>query len=407
MNRKPFSKPELLAPAGDLARLKTAVDFGADAVYIGGKEYSLRSRASNFSREDILEGCAYARAHGSHVHVTVNEIPHDRDLPGLESYLRFLEEAGVHAVIVASPYIMKLANRVSPNLEVHISTQCSLWNGAAINYLVKTTGAARAVLGRECTLDEVRRIKAATDTDLEVFIHGGMCVNCSGRCTLSNRMTLRDANRGGCAQSCRWNYDVYAGERRISREDTLFTMGSKDLCAVEWIASLMELGVASMKIEGRMKTEYYVASIVSAYRHLIDELYEYGSLSDERMTYHRREVLAAQNREVWGGNYNGRGGAESIIYHANSDADVSHSFLGTVISYDGEAIVVETRNPFAIGDMVEVMEPGKENRMFQIEELRDEYGLSMDRSKVPMRMVQMKVPFAIGSGALLRKGMER
>lgn len=404
MDLKPYSKPELLAPAGDLLRAKTAVLYGADAVYIGGKQYSLRSRASNFSRQDIREACEFARAHGSVIHVTVNEIPHDGDYEGLEDYLCFLQDAGVKAVIVASPSIMRLCRQAAPRLEVHCSTQMSTINAAAVNEMVRITGADRVVLGRECTLEDVKEITQACDTEIEVFIHGGMCVNYSGRCTLSNRMTLRDANRGGCAQSCRWHYDVFSKDRKLTDDNTLFTMGSKDLMAMDLLSDLMKAGVASFKIEGRMKTEYYVASIVSAYRHLLDDLYEQdGNLTQEQYAYHRREILAAENRETCLGNYAGIGDESSIIYRTNSDANVNHAFLGTVCSWKDGILEMETRNPFDLDERIEVLSPGMKNRVFVCRDMRDEEGNIMEKSRIPMRRVFMRVPFAVKSGDILRK----
>lgn len=404
MTVKPYCKPELLAPAGDLLRCKTAIRYGADAVYIGGKHYSLRSRASNFDLHDIQEACAFAKAYGASIHVTVNEIPHDTDFEGLEEYLKALEEAGVKAIIAASPYIMRLCHKTAPKLEVHCSTQLSVTNSDAASAIAKMTGADRIVLARECTLEEVRAIRKRCDTPLEVFIHGGMCVNCSGRCTLSNRMTLRDANRGGCAQSCRWHYDVFGQGMKRTTDNTLFTLGSKDLCALDVLEELMKTGIASFKIEGRMKTEYYVASVVSAYRHLIDELYETdGPLSDERLAFHAREIMAAENRDTCAGNYYGPGGAESIIYHAHSDADVNHAFLGTVVSFEQGELVLETRNPIDPGDRIEVLSPGMENRVFVCASMKDEEGNLMEKSRVPMRLVHMPVPFEVRKGDLLRK----
>ena len=293
-----MKKPELLAPAGDLHRAKTAIRYGADAVYLGGQFFSLRSRASNFTLEDIQEACAFAKAHGAHIHVTVNIIPHEEDFTGLEEYLKKLEEFGVTAIIAASPYIMETARRVAPKLQIHCSTQMSVTNAQAIHFLKDTLDIDRAVLGRECTMAQVKEITNESPVETEAFIHGGMCVNYSGRCTLSNRMTLRDANRGGCAQSCRWSYHVYEQDKEIAGEP-LFTMGSRDLCAAEYMYPLMEAGVSSLKIEGRMKTEYYVACIVSAYRHLIDEIAETGKpLSAERMAVHQKEILRGENRET-------------------------------------------------------------------------------------------------------------
>ena len=404
MNRKRYSKPELLAPAGDLLRLKTAADYGADAVYIGGQRYSLRSRASNFTHEDIREACRYAGAKGVKVHVTVNEIPHDSDLDGIRDYLCFLQDAGVTAIIAASPYIMKLAKEAAPKLQVHASTQCSVLNSAAAETLVHLTGCERVVLARECSMADVRSIMNRCTADIEVFIHGGMCVNYSGRCTLSNRMTLRDANRGGCAQSCRWHYDLYDGDTCCSEEP--LTFGSRDLCAIDSLAELMELGVTSLKIEGRMKTEYYVASIVSALRHMIDEIYDAQQpLSEERMAYYRAEVEAAMNRERWSGFLKNPAGTDSLIRHANSDADVNHSFLGTVLEDRDGWILIETRNPIDRNDRIEVLQPGMENRIFEVETMKNEAGDRLEKSRVPMRKILLSVPFSVKKGALLRKAV--
>ncbi len=404
MDRKRYSKPELLAPAGDLARARTAIRYGADAVYIGGQKFSLRSRASNFSMEDIREACAFAKQHGSRIHVTVNEIPHDEDFDGLKEYLKELEDAGVTAVIAASPSIMKLAKETAPKLEVHCSTQMSVTNAAAAVFLHEKLGIDRVVLARECTMDEVRAVVRSCPVETEAFIHGGMCVNYSGRCTLSNRMTLRDANRGGCAQSCRWSYHLYDENREISEPGMMFTMGSKDMCAFGQIHGLIEAGVASFKIEGRMKTEYYVASIVSAYRHLIDEICEQKELSEERMAYHRSEILKGENRETCPGFYTGVQGA-GIINHPNSNADVNHGFLATVVSYDdaSHTAVIETRNPIDLNMNIEVMEPGISNRTFILQSMKNEDGEYMEVSRVPMRHITVPVPFEVRQGDILRK----
>ncbi|MBR4162395.1 MAG: U32 family peptidase [Solobacterium sp.] len=401
-----MKKVELLSPAGDLKRCITAINYGADAVYIGGKSFSLRSRASNFTMDDIREACTYANAKGAHIHVTVNMIPHDEDLEGLTEYLQQLEEAGVKAIIVASPYIMKLAKSCTSKLEVHCSTQMSVTNAEAAQFLYEQYGIDRVVLARECTLDDVRKITASCPIETESFIHGGMCVNFSGRCTLSNRMTLRDANRGGCAQSCRWSYHLYEGQEEISK-DLLFTMGSKDLCAVPYIYDLMEAGVSSFKIEGRMKTEYYVASVVKAYRNLIDEIYaNNGPLSNERMIYHEKQVMRAANREVWPGFYQGSDD-NSLIYHNNGDAFVSHDFLGTVKAYDPQrnTAVIESRNVFQVGDTVEFLSPSTSNQPFTIESITNGKNEQIDSIRNPMSLVEIPVSFAVQKEDILRKAL--
>ncbi len=398
-------KPELLAPAGDLARAKTAIRYGADAVYIGGQSFSLRSRASNFTIEDIREACTYAKQYGSHIHVTVNIIPHEEDFEGLREYLIALQEAGVTAVIAASVAVMKKVKEIAPKLEVHCSTQMSLTNTATAEFLYETLHIDRVVLARECTMKEVREIANQSPVDTEAFIHGGMCVNYSGRCTLSNRMTLRDANRGGCAQSCRWQYSVYEDEKEIGHDQYL-TMGSKDLCTPDYIYDLMDAGVASFKIEGRMKTEYYVATIVSAYRNLIDEIYEnHGPLSKERMAYHTKEIMRGENREVCAGFYPGRADHDSLIYHVNSDVDVNHDFLGKVVSYDDKqhTAVIETRNPFSRYDKVQILSPRTALRDFVIEEIRTDKNELIESSRHPMAYVTIPVPFEVKEEDILRR----
>lgn len=400
-----MKRPELLAPAGDLHRAKTAIRYGADAVYLGGQSFSLRSRASNFTLEDIKEACAFARQYGAHIHVTVNIIPHDEDFTGLKEYLKKLQEYGVSAIICASPSIMMAARKAAPKLQIHCSTQMSVTNSDAIQYLKKTLDIDRAVLARECTMAEVKDITMHSSVETEAFIHGGMCVNYSGRCTLSNRMTLRDANRGGCAQSCRWSYHVYDHDTEKTA-DTLFTMGSRDLCAAQDIYALMDAGVTSLKIEGRMKTEYYVACIVSAYRHLIDEIYDkQGPLSEETMAVHMKEILRGENRETCRGFYPGDAGLDTLIYHANSNADVNHDFLGTVkeVNADGTCIV-ETRNVFAVNETLEFLTPGIENRSFVLKSLKDEKKQEqINEIRNPMAQVCIPVPFAVQVNDILRR----
>ncbi|MBR2670052.1 MAG: U32 family peptidase [Solobacterium sp.] len=396
-------KIELLAPAGDLYRCKTAIRFGADAVYIGGQQFSLRSRASNFTLQDIREACAFAREYGSRIHVTVNIIPHEEDYDGLAEYLKELEDAGVTAIIVASPAIMDIARKSAPGLEIHCSTQMSVTNAEAAAYLSDTLGIDRVVLARECTMEDVRAITASCPVETEAFIHGGMCVNYSGRCTLSNKMTLRDANRGGCAQSCRWYYHLYHNEEELTREE-LFTMGSKDLCAAEYIYDFIEAGVSSLKIEGRMKSEYYVASIVSAYRNLIDEIEETGTrLGEERMQYHLRQILRGENRQTYPGFYPGRAGRESLILHQNSDLDVNHDFLGVVKQYRDGVMTLECRNVISEQEMIEVLAPGKLQKEFPVEWIRDENQEYMSSCRKPMTRIQIPVPFEVHENDIIRR----
>lgn len=404
MQRKPLNKVELLAPAGDLNRAKTAIRYGADAVYIGGKQFSLRSRASNFTLEDIQEACAYAGENNAKIYVTVNEIPHTEDFEGLEAYLKQLESFGVSAIIVASPAIMRLAKKVTANLEVHCSTQMNITNSATVRFLKENVGIDRVVLARECDMSTIADIVNHCGIETEVFIHGGMCVNYSGRCTLSNRMTLRDANRGGCAQSCRWSYRLYNhGEPVLATQ--AYTMGSKDLCAVNSIREMMEIGVSSFKIEGRMKTEYYVASVVSAYRHLIDELYALqGQMSKERMEYHSREIHKAENRETYNGFFDGNRQESTLITHENTNADVNHDFVAVIEGMEDEHHAwMITRNVVQKEDCIEVLSPRKENRIFTMPVMIGEKGERISDCRNPMKRLLIEVPFEVQKGDILRK----
>ena len=405
MEKKALNKKvELLAPAGDLDRLKTAVLYGADAVYIGGEAYSLRSRAGNFTIPEIKEAVEFAKERGARVHVTVNAIHHDEDLDGLKEYLIALEDCGVTAIIVATLSVMKLAKEVAPKLEVHASTQLSITNHESALFLHENYGIDRAVLARECTLDDVRSITNFLPIETEAFIHGGMCVNYSGRCTLSNRMTNRDANRGGCAQSCRWQYKLFEEDKEISNGYD-FTMGSKDLRALRHIEELIHMGVSSFKIEGRMKTEYYIASIVNAYRELIDDILEKGHLTDNDLLRHQKNLSYAENREVWDGFYGNKDGYKSIIYHATSNADVNHDFLAKVVEYDdwNRFALIETRNKFNVGEEVEVLSPGAKVKSFVVEYASHEQGGPIEVINQPMKKVIISVPFSVKEGDILRR----
>ena len=404
-----LTKPELLAPAGDLARARTAILYGADAVYLGGMNFSLRSRASNFTMDDIKAACDFAHAHHARVHVTVNVIPHAEDFIGLKEYVQALEDAGVDAAIVASPAIMKLIKENTSHIEVHGSTQMSITNVRAAKFLHETLGIDRVVLGRECTMAEVQAITKECPVETEAFIHGGMCVNYSGRCTLSNRMTLRDANRGGCAQSCRWQYRLFAGDTQINDENSWFTMGSRDLMAGRWIKDLMAAGVSSLKIEGRMKTEYYVANVVSGYRRLIDDLYEHdGSISDESLAKHIAQIMRGENREVCDGFYGGIAAKDSIIYHENSNNHVNHDFLGTIMHYDRDSHTawMQVRNAFDNGEKAEVLSPGREIREITLSSVQNDQEEYLETVRKPMSIIHFVTKEELAAGDIIRKAAD-
>ena len=395
---------ELLAPAGDLYRLKTAVRYGADADYIGGKDLSLRSRAGNFSIEEIKEGVEFAKQYGAKVYVTVNMIPHDEDFREVEKYFKSLEEAGVSAIIVASIHLMKLCKQVAPKMEVHISTQQTTTNTLTVDYW-KEIGADRVVLAREVTLAEMKEIASQSSLPLEVFIHGGMCVNYSGRCTLSNVMTLRDANRGGCAQSCRWKYRMYnEANELVSKDDCLFSMSSKDLQAASVITELMDMGIDSLKIEGRMKTAYYIATVVKAYRQLIDTYHENGKVTEEEMEKFQRELAKAENRPAYSGFYYGLPPKEGHLYGVNG-AGVIQDFVAYVLDYDKESqmATIQVRNHFTCGTKMEVLSPTIDNETFVVDKLYTLDGEEIDVAKQPMQILKTHIPFVVEKEDMIRK----
>ena len=399
-----MKKPELLAPAGDLARAKTAILYGADAIFLGGQNFSLRSRASNFSLDDIKEICLFAKQRNARVHVTVNIIPHEEDFNGLKEYLQKLESYGVTAIIVASPAIMKLAKEVAPKLEVHCSTQMSIMNAESAKFLVEEFHLDRVVLARECSITEVKDIIANCPVEVEAFIHGGMCVNYSGRCTLSNRMTLRDANRGGCAQSCRWEYHLFEAQHELSKEQ-LFTMSSKDLMAADYLYNLMAANVSSLKIEGRMKTEYYVANVVRAYRALIDAIWaKQAALSKSEMAEHLKEIARVENRQTAGGLYAGINDEDTILYHRTSNNDVNHDFVSTIIDYQNNTAIMQVRNAFQVGEVLEVLSPGLPKRSFIVKTICNADGEYMERAKRPMEIVFLPIPFVVKKNDIIRRG---
>ncbi|NLW29500.1 MAG: U32 family peptidase [Erysipelothrix sp.] len=400
-----MNKIELLAPAGDLERLKTAILFGADAVFIGGKQFSLRSRASNFDLATIQEAVNFAHQHNSRVHVTVNMIPHQDDLEGLDEYLIALDAIGVDAIIVASVYILKRAKALTKNFEIHISTQYSITNSKTIQFY-KKLGADRVVLARENSLSELKLLKEHSSLPLEVFIHGGMCVNYSGRCTLSNYMTLRDANRGGCAQSCRWNYEIFDQKTTISDEKVLFSMSSKDLNAIDVLPDLIKMGIASLKIEGRMKTEYYIATIVSAYRRAIDDLYKGSLTSDAVVLAAKRELLNAENRETFSGFYLSQPNRSGHLYGVNG-ANVNQNFVAKVLNYDATTnlATLEIRNHFSKGDRLEVFGPTLKPTSFVSQKMINSDNEITHRFFKPMEVVLLEVPFVVNEGDFVRKSL--
>lgn len=396
-----MSKIELLAPAGDLYRAKIAILYGADAVYVGGKKFSLRSRASNFTTDDIAEAVIFAKERQAKIFVTVNIIPHKEDLEGLSAYLCELADIGVSAIICSSMQVVKTAKAVAPNMEVHLSTQQSVTNSQAIAFF-KDQQVDRIVLARELSMDEIAMTAKQSSLPLEVFIHGGMCANYSGRCTMSNFMTLRDANRGGCAHSCRWFYQLYHDQDEITAKDSLFTMAACDLLALKHITKLIDLNIVSLKIEGRMKSAYYIAAVVKTYRMLIDEYYEKGEISDERLAWYQNELAKAENRPASDGYLSGL--PQEDMVSALIKIPASQEYIGTIVDIKDDLALLEVRNRFEYNDLLEVLSQDSENRTFVVDYLRDINDQELTVCNRPMQLVWLKPPIKLRINDMIRRG---
>ena len=403
-----MNKTELLMPAGDLKRLKIVINYGADAVYIGGEKYSLRYRASNFTLDDIREGVTYAHMNRRKVYVTVNMIFHDEDLKGVEDYLVALDEIGVDAIIVASPYLLSLKEKLKLSYEFHVSTQLSVLNSEDINYYFQLK-ADRVILARELSIEEIKQLSERSILPLEVFIHGAMCSNYSGRCTLSNDMTNRDANRGGCAHSCRWKYHLYAGEELISPNDQLFSFSSKDLNALEYINDLLECGISSLKVEGRMKSAYYLAALTKTYRDYLDLYYLDKNEALKQLDYFEKELAKTENRQSSSGFFAGSPDETKHIYGENG-AGVTHEYVGDVLDYDDKRnlIKVATRNYIKLGDKLEILSCKKEtlNQRFNVEVIYDEDYNLIEYANHPLMIIYLHIECRLAKGDFLRKVMD-
>ena len=387
-----MKKIELLAPAGDLERLKIAVMYGADAVYLGGKQFSLRSRASNFDIEDIAEGVKFAKQYGAHVHVTVNMLPHEEDIEGLKEYLMELERVGVTAIIVASPMIMMCAKKYAPKLEVHVSTQHSSTNASAANYW-KKKGMDRVVLAREVTLKDIKDTMKNVNVPIEVFVHGAMCISYSGRCLLSNFFTGRDANQGACTHPCRWKYSIVEETRPgeympvYENERGTYIFNSKDLCMIEHIPDLIDAGIDSLKIEGRMKTALYVATVARTYRKALDDCQKDPALYEANMEWYKEEIGKCTYREFTTGFYYGKPDETAQIYDNNTYIK-NYTYLGTVEDVDAQGRCrIEQRNKFSVGEMIEIMKPDGRNVQAAVKAITDEEGHAMESAPHPKQVL--------------------
>lgn len=373
-------RPELLIPASSLEVLKTAVVFGADAVYIGGEAFGLRAKAKNFSMEDMKKGIEFAHAHGVKVHVTVNILAHNDDLPGVEEYLKELKEIGPDALIIADPGVFELAKEICPEIQRHVSTQANNTNYATYQFWWKQ-GASRVVSARELSLREIKEIreKIPAEMEIESFIHGAMCISYSGRCLLSNFFTGRDANQGACTHPCRWKYSIVEETRPgeympvYENERGTYIFNSKDLCMIEHIPEMIDAGIDSFKIEGRMKTALYVATVARTYRKAIDDYLEDPQKYRDNMPWYLDQISNCTYRQFTTGFYFGKPTEESQIYDSNTYVK-EYTYLGIVGDICDGRYRIEQRNKFSVGETIEIMKPDGENVEVTVKRIINEDG---------------------------------
>ncbi len=388
-----IKKVELLSPAGDLERLKIALLYGADAVYIGGREYSLRANADNFSLDEIKEACTFAHNLKKKVYLTLNIVFHNEDLTGVYDFIKAVVDAGIDAFIVSDPFMIKYIKE-NFNVEVHLSTQASTTNIEAVKYW-KNEKVDRIVLAREVSIREIEEILKEVDIDLEVFIHGAMCTFYSGRCCLSNYFTNRDSNRGGCAQVCRFAFD-------IEDDSNPFTMATKDLNMAKYLDKLIASSVKSLKIEGRMRSSYYLATVISSYRRLIDDYYN-NTLTLEKIEKEEKILSRVANRETSTHYYMKKADYTDQYYTGRQELS-NQDFLGLVLSYDKKEkiLTLTERNYFQEGDDVEIFTPSGKIYSFTIDEI---YDSQMNRIKVarhPEEIIKLKIDFEVEKDSMMR-----
>lgn len=405
-----MDKVELLAPAGDLERLKMAIIYGADAVYIGGQQFGLRASAKNFSFEDMEKGIEFAHQRGKKVYVTLNIIPHNEDLQELPGYLQKLSAMQIDAVILSDPGTLMYVQEYAPGLEVHLSTQANNTNYMSARFWHKQ-GIKRVILARELSLEEIREIhsKIPQDLELEAFIHGAMCISYSGRCLLSNYMANRDANRGECAHPCRWKYYLVEEKRPgeyipvVEDERGTYFYNSKDLCMIEHIPELIQSGLSSLKIEGRMKSAYYVATIVGVYRRAIDAYYQLGEAYRYNPEW-MEEIKKASHRDFTTGFYFNKPDEKEQVYE-NSSYIREYDFIGLVMEYDPETQIatIEQRNRIFKGDFIEVIGPDIDMFAQPIDVLWNDKDEEIEVAPHPQQIIKMKMIKPVDRYYILRK----
>ena len=394
-----MDKIELLAPAGDLERLKIAFLYGADAVYVGGDLFSLRANADNFSLSDLKEGVKLAHSLNKKLYVTVNIVMHNKEVNHILDYLLELDKIGIDAIIASDPAIIDLALKKT-NLCVHLSTQaCTINREAALFW--KNLGVSRIVLARECSRDDIQDILDNVDIEIECFVHGAMCSSYSGRCVLSNYLTNRDANRGGCSQICRWDFDLLDSNFNPIKGEKPFTFCTKDLSMLQYVPDMIDMGITSLKIEGRMRSLYYVATVVDIYRRVIDSYYH----DKENYAYNKKyeDILTrCAKRDSVPQFFNGKYDSSCSYYNGRMEVS-NQDFLGVVLDYDGKYLTIEQRNYFKVGDSIEIFGPGKEIFSFVVSSMYDIDGNSLGVARHPKEIIKIPVIGDFSRYDLMRK----
>ena len=402
--------PELLIPASSLEVLKTAVIFGADAVYIGGEAFGLRAKAKNFSMEDMKEGIQFAHEHNVRVYVTANILAHNGDLPGVEEYFKELKEFGPDALIISDPGVFMIAKRVCPEIEIHISTQANNTNYGTYRFWHEL-GAKRVVSARELSMKEIKEIRSNIPDDLEIetFVHGAMCISYSGRCLLSNYFTGRDANQGACTHPCRWKYAVMEESRPgeylpvYENERGTYIFNSKDLCMIGHIPDLIDAGIDSFKIEGRMKTALYVATVARTYRKAIDDYLKDPVLYEKNMPWYLDQISNCTYRQFTTGFFYGKPDSEAQIYDSNTYVK-EYTYLGIVGGTNAEGLYrIEQRNKFSVGETIEIMKPNGDNIKAKVLHIVNEEGGEQESAPHPKQVLYIDLGVPMEQYDILRR----
>lgn len=405
--------PELLVPASSLEVLQIAVKFGADAVYIGGEAFGLRAKAKNFTKEEMAEGIRFAHAHGVKVYVTANILAHNADLDGVRQYFTELKEIGPDALIISDPGVFQIAKEILPQMELHISTQANNTNYGTYLFW-HSLGAKRVVSARELSLQEIREIRDHIPDELEIesFIHGAMCISYSGRCLLSNFFTGRDANQGACTHPCRWKYAVVEETRPgeympvYENERGTYIFNSKDLCMIEHIPDLIASGMNSLKIEGRMKTALYVATVARTYRKALDDYAKDPALYEQNLEWYKEEIGKCTYRDFTTGFYYGKPDHETQIYDSNTYIK-NYTYLGIVGEQDANGRYrIEQKNKFAVGETIEVMKPDGQNLSVQVQGIYTEEGESVESAPHPKQILYIDLGMPLAQYDILRRKEE-